>query len=355
MSTKSKPLIPDHMLSKWQNIVNLMARIVKVPAGLIMKLEKQKIKVFVSSLSKDNPYAPAEESKLNTGLYCESVIAQREALLVPNALKDPYWADNPDIELGMTFYLGYPLIWPDGEIFGTICVLDCNKNDNAIFYRELISDFKDVINSDLRYLEELTTQKRAETELNNTLDDLEEWVQEHKVKLLKNSDDSKNNISARKHLDNSFREMDDELELQTIKIMEKKSAFKFLLEQMEKEGHEIEEIVLTNINKMVIPFVEKLKKSEISEKQEAYINIIESNLNQVTSSFTGYPYAKFSNLTPTELQIVELIQQGQTTKEIAQIFNLATSTIDFHRDNIRQKIGLKHSKTSLSSYLTAYK
>ena len=124
---------------------------------------------------------------------------------------------------------------------------------------------------------------------------------------------------------------------------------------MEKEGHEIEEIVLTNINKMVIPFVEKLKKSEISEKQEAYINIIESNLNQVTSSFTGYPYAKFSNLTPTELQIVELIQQGQTTKEIAQIFNLATSTIDFHRDNIRQKIGLKHSKTSLSSYLTAYK
>ena len=304
MSTKLKPLITNHMMSKWQNIVDLMARIANVPAGLIMKLEKQKIKVFVSSLSKDNPYAPAEESKLNTGLYCESVIAQREALLVPNALKDPYWADNPDIELGMTFYLGYPLIWPDGEIFGTICVLDCNKNDNAIFYRELIQ------------------------------------------RII---------FSARKHLDNSFREMDDELELQTIKIMEKKSAFKFLLEQMEKEGHEIEEIVLTNINKMVIPFVEKLKKSEISEKQEAYINIIESNLNQVTSSFTGYPYAKFSNLTPTELQIVELIQQGQTTKEIAQIFNLAPSTIDFHRNNIRQKLNLKHSKIGLSSYLSTYR
>jgi len=355
MSTKLKPLIPNHMMSKWQNIVDLMARIAKVPAGLIMKLEKQKIKVFISSNSKHNPYTPEEEAELNTGLYCESVMNQREALIVPNALQDPCWEDNPDIELGMTFYLGFPLIWPDGEIFGTMCVLDSNKNDDAIYYRELISDFKDVINSDLRYLEELATHKKAETELNNTLDDLEEWVQEHKLKLRKKSDGSKNNISARKHMDNSFREMNDELELKTIKIMAKKNAFKFLLEQIEKEGHEIEEIVLTNINKMVMPFINKLKKSEINEKQGAYINIIESNLDQVTSSFTGYSYAKFSNLSPTELQIVELIQQGQTTKEIAQIFNLAPSTIDFHRNNIRQKLNLKHSKIGLSSYLSTYR
>ena len=145
-------------------------------------------------------------------------------LIVPNALQDPCWADNPDIRLGMTFYLGFPLIWPDGEIFGTMCVLDSNKNDDAIYYRELISDFKDVINSDLKYLEELATHNRAETELNNTLDDLEEWVQEHKLKLRKKSDGSKNNISARKHMDNSFREMNDELELKTIKIMAKKKC-----------------------------------------------------------------------------------------------------------------------------------
>ena len=106
---------------------------------------------------------------------------------------------------------------------------------------------------------------------------------------------------------------------------------------------------------MVMPFINKLKKSEINEKQGAYINIIESNLDQVTSSFTGYSYAKFSNLSPTELQIVELIQQGQTTKEIAQIFNLAPSTIDFHRNNIRQKLNLKHSKIGLSSYLSTYR
>jgi len=51
--------------------------------------------------------------------------------------------------------------------------------------------------------------------------------------------------------------------------------------------------------------------------------------------------------------VTNLIKQGKTTKEIAQTMNLASSTINFHRDNIRIKLGIKNKKTNLRTYLSS--
>src|SRR4029079_19662046 len=121
MSTAEVPL---ETVQKWQEIVNIIAEIVHVPSALVMKVEPPNIKVFVSSESNSNPYERNELAPLNTGLYCETVMETRRSLLVPDALLDEEWNSNPDIKLGMISYLGFPVSWPDGRIFGTICVLD---------------------------------------------------------------------------------------------------------------------------------------------------------------------------------------------------------------------------------------
>jgi DNA-binding CsgD family transcriptional regulator len=55
---------------------------------------------------------------------------------------------------------------------------------------------------------------------------------------------------------------------------------------------------------------------------------------------------------PTEMQVINLIRQGKTTtKEIADTMNLATSTIDFHRNKIRKKIGIKNKQINLATHL----
>jgi len=76
----------------------------------------------------------------------------RAPLLVPDAQKDPEWDRGPGANMGMMFYLGYPLAWPDGELFGTICVLDRKDNPHATQVRGLISEFQRLVEGDLRLL-----------------------------------------------------------------------------------------------------------------------------------------------------------------------------------------------------------
>ncbi|WP_296001458.1 GAF domain-containing sensor histidine kinase [Rugamonas sp.] len=149
-----KHIIPDSFLESWQNIVDVMAAIFNVPAGLIMRVHEEEIEVLVTSRADDNPYIAGHRAKLNTGLYCETVMASRAVLQVPNALTSRQWKDNPDVELDMIAYVGVPLVWPDDEVFGTICVLD---NKTRVFqdkYIELMWELKNRIESDFKLLDQ---------------------------------------------------------------------------------------------------------------------------------------------------------------------------------------------------------
>jgi GAF domain-containing protein len=145
--------IPDDIIQKWQNIVDIMARQIGVPSGLIMRIVDSDIEVFVSSQTTDNPYHPGEREYLyGSGLYCETVIKTKGKLLVPNALSDEHWKNNPDIKLNMVSYLGFPLLFPDGTPFGTICVLDNKENPYSKTFIQLIQNFKEIIESHLELL-----------------------------------------------------------------------------------------------------------------------------------------------------------------------------------------------------------
>ena len=153
--------VPAEILRKWQGIVDLLADIVRVPSALIMRVEPPHIKVLVASETDGNPYEPNEEASLNTGLYCETVMNTRRPLLVPDALQDDDWKTNPDIKLGMISYLGVPISWPDGEIFGTICVLDRQSNGYSDLYLKLLLQWRDVLQADLTSI--ATSEQRFRT------------------------------------------------------------------------------------------------------------------------------------------------------------------------------------------------
>src|SRR6478736_4698638 len=152
--------IPAEITEKWQEIIDLLAEMLRVPSALIMKVEPPNIRVLVRSDSEGNPYERDERACLNTGLYCETVMKSRQPLLVPDALADREWNANPDIKLGMISYMGFPVAWPNGDIFGTICVLDAKPNEYSELYRKLLFQCREVLQTDLKLL-----QASAELEL----------------------------------------------------------------------------------------------------------------------------------------------------------------------------------------------
>jgi PAS domain S-box-containing protein len=125
-----------------------------------MKVEPPNIRVFVRSESEGNPFERDELAGLNTGMYCDAVLKTRRLLLVPDALADQEWNANPDIKLGMISYMGVPVAWPNGDIFGTICILDSKRNEHSDLYRKFLFQCRDVLQADLT-----TLQARTELEL----------------------------------------------------------------------------------------------------------------------------------------------------------------------------------------------
>jgi len=51
--------------------------------------------------------------------------------------------------------------------------------------------------------------------------------------------------------------------------------------------------------------------------------------------------ANLSDLTPRELEILQLILTGKTNKEIAREIYISERTVEFHLDHIYTKIGVR--------------
>ena len=141
------------------------------------------------------------------------------------------------------------------------------------------------------------------------------------------------------------------LEARTNELEEMNSALKLVLKQRDQDKTELEEKVVLNFKELIIPYIEKLKKHRLDDKQKAYLSILESNLNDIVSPFAHKLCSKYTCLTPTEIKTAHLVRDGKTTKEIAELSNSSVRTIESHRLSIRAKMGLKNSRMNLRSYL----
>lgn len=158
-------------------------------------------------------------------------------------------------------------------------------------------------------------------------------------------------ITERRQAEKELKERKKELETQTIDLEEMNTALRVLLKRREEDKTVLEEKVLFSVKDLIFPYLEKLKNSDPDHRQKTYLDIMESNLNDIVSPFMALRSYKFQSLTPTEVQVANLVKQGRSTKEIAEILNLAISTINSHRDSIRRKLGINNKKINLRTHL----
>ena len=159
------------------------------------------------------------------------------------------------------------------------------------------------------------------------------------------------NALERQRVEEALHRREEELAFQAKSLEEANIALKVLLRRREEDQLEMEEKVLSNVKETVVPFVDQLRQTGLNARQETYLEVLESNLEQITSPFSRSLSAQFARLTPKEIQIANLIKAGKTSKDIASMFGVTVSAVDFHRNNIRRKLDLNRNKANLRSYL----
>ena len=161
-------------------------------------------------------------------------------------------------------------------------------------------------------------------------------------------------ITERKRVEEALIEKEKELESKTNKLEEINVALNVLLEKREEDKILLQEQVLSNVKRLVLPYVEKLKKGNLTETQIVLLDVIESSLHEIVSSFSLQLSSNSFGLTPAEIKVASLIRQGKGTKEIATIRNLSHKTVARHRENIRKKLRIKNTKVNLQSHLISF-
>jgi DNA-binding CsgD family transcriptional regulator len=124
---------------------------------------------------------------------------------------------------------------------------------------------------------------------------------------------------------------------------------KVLVNHREEETRNLEDRVVMNIKNLIIPFMEKMKSSRLNDQQLAYLQMIETHTNDITSLMAKRMHQ--FNFTRTEVEVASLIKEGKLTRDIAKIIGIATSSVNTHRNNIRKKLGISKEKVNLQSHL----
>lgn len=134
-------------------------------------------------------------------------------------------------------------------------------------------------------------------------------------------------------------------------LKEANIALKVLIDQRDADRKELENRFLTNIKTLVLPYVEKLQRSSLSEKDKVLLGIIDDHIHDIITPLMTRLSNAGAMLTPQELQVAALVKDGKSSAEIADILYISETTVNFHRRNLRKKLGLNKKRINLRTHL----
>lgn len=198
---------------------------------------------------------------------------------------------------------------------------------------------------------DVTEAKRLAAELGRTREELQ--MREAKWSLEQEAGRCRVQVEleARRLAEKGLKSREKELRKRTRRLGEVTTALNVVLERMEEEKRHLERQLMANVNRLVIPHIEKIRKEGSASSRAAHLEIIEKNLKNIFLPSLSRLSLQSLALTSREIQVANLVREGMTSKEISHTLGISKSVVDFHRDHIRGKLGLKNKRGNLRSYM----
>ena len=129
-------------------------------------------------------------------------------------------------------------------------------------------------------------------------------------------------------------------------------ALQVMLDTHTRAKESIEEGIAAKLQDLVTPYLDLLRQSA-NEKQMETVSIITAHIDSITRQFSPRARKVMLKLSPRETMIADLVRQGKTSQEIADLLHLSLRTVETYRNNLRKKLGINKKKISLRTYLLA--
>lgn len=151
----------------------------------------------------------------------------------------------------------------------------------------------------------------------------------------------------------ALRNTNAQLEVERKALREANTALRIVLSRIEDEKRAVREAVVANVGRIIMPILHALEM-EIPEDKKGYITLLRRNLEEIASPFHDQLSKRFMALTPSELQVCNMIQMGLGSKEIARLRHISPATVSRQRESIRKKLGLTGKGVNLVTYLQTF-
>lgn len=163
-----------------------------------------------------------------------------------------------------------------------------------------------------------------------------------------------NDITELKISEEKLKNTSEELKAQHNALQEKNVTLRQVLSHIEDDRRDSLFKIQKEMKKAVLPQIEKLKK-KLKKSYAQEIETLETALKAILDQDQDSYRANYSNLTPRESEISELIKKSLSSKEISDKLNISLPTVFKHREQIRKKLEITNKSIGLATFLRSHK
>jgi DNA-binding CsgD family transcriptional regulator/PAS domain-containing protein len=163
-------------------------------------------------------------------------------------------------------------------------------------------------------------------------------------------------ITEQKVMQEALARSERALRRQATILDERNAALKVLLEQREQDQRELEQRIVSNVDQLIEPTLERLSRSFRHRPERLELDALRANLREIVGPFgqrLAEGGASGPALTRREREVADLVRHGRTSAEIAAALHVSTAAVAFHRANIRRKLGIPKRGPRLATHLAS--
>ncbi len=156
-------------------------------------------------------------------------------------------------------------------------------------------------------------------------------------------------VTEQQEQERKLRELEETLRREQVDFVRKNVALNEVLQHIEQEKSVYRHDIAAKMDGLLRPMLRKLQEQGRLERRD--VDLLERGLDETFGRDIDQFKNNMSKLTPRELDILEMIRAGRSSKQIADALDLSSQTVHKHRQSIRRKLQIDHREINLATYL----